>query len=86
MHFGFVQLPDIAAALRRVKDRDCPVDLKDAICFGARDAVVCSERRNRFVRTRLRLFMLLLRNSVRAVDLFNLPPQSYVEVGQQIEI
>ena len=47
--------------------------------------MVCSERRNWFVRARLRLFMLMFRNSVRAVDLFNLPPQSYVEVGRQIE-
>jgi K+ transporter len=30
--------------------------------------------------------MLMFRNSVRAVDLFNLPPQKYVEVGRQIEI
>ena len=48
----------IPAALRRAKDRGCPVDLKDAIYFGARDTVVCSERRNWFVRARLRLFML----------------------------
>jgi K+ transporter len=38
------------------------------------------------VRARLRLFMLMFRNSVRAVDLFNLPPETYVEVGRQIEI
>ena len=30
--------------------------------------------------------MLMFRNSVRAVDLFNLPPETYVEVGRQIEI
>jgi ROS/MUCR transcriptional regulator protein len=64
--------------------RDCTP--RDAIYFGARDTVVCSERRNWFVHARLRLFMLMFRNSVRAVDLFNLPPQRYVEVGRQIEI
>jgi KUP system potassium uptake protein len=86
VHFGFVQIPDIPAALRRAKDRGCPLDLKDAIYFGARDTVVCSDRRNWFAGARLRLFMLMFRNSVRAVDLFNLPPQKYVEVGRQIEI
>jgi len=44
------------------------------------------ERRSWLVRARLRLFMLMFRNSVRAVDLFNLPPKNFVEVGRQIEI
>jgi KUP system potassium uptake protein len=85
-HFGFVQIPDIPAALRQAKVRGCPIDLEDAIYFSARDAVVCSKRRSWLVRTRLRLFMLMFRNSVRAVDLFNLPPKNFVEVGRQIEI
>jgi K+ transporter len=38
------------------------------------------------VRATLHLFMLMFRNSVRAVDLFNLPPKNFVEVGRQIEI
>jgi KUP system potassium uptake protein len=86
VHFGFVQIPDIPAALRQAKDRGCPIDLEDAIYFGARDAVVCSKRRNWLVRASLRLFTLMFRNSVRAVDLFNLPPENFVEVGRQIEI
>jgi KUP system potassium uptake protein len=86
VHFGFVQIPDIPAALRQAKDRGCPIDLEGAIYFGARDAVVCSKRRNWLVRASLRLFTLMFRNSVRAVDLFNLPPENFVEVGRQIEI
>ena len=35
VHFGFVQIPDIPAALRQAKDRGCPIDLEDAIYFGA---------------------------------------------------
>ena len=86
VHFGFVQVPDIPAALRQAKDRGCPIDLEDAVYFGARDAVVYSKRRSWLVRTSLRLFTLMFRNSVRAVDLFNLPPENFVEVGRQIEI
>jgi KUP system potassium uptake protein len=86
VHFGFVQVPDIPAALRQAKDRGCPVDLEDAIYFGARDAVICSKRRSWLVRASLRLFTLMFRNSVRAVDLFNIPPDNFVEVGRQIEI
>jgi KUP system potassium uptake protein len=86
MHFGFIQVPDIPAALRQAKNRGCPIDLEDAIYFGGRDAVVCSKRRSWLVRARLRLFTLMFRNSVRAVDLFNIPPENFVEVGRQIEI
>ena len=86
VHFGFVQVPDIPAALRQAKARGCPVNLEDAIYFGARDAVICSKRSSWLVRTSLRLFSLMFRNSVRAVDLFNIPPEKFVEVGRQIEI
>jgi KUP system potassium uptake protein len=86
VHFGFVQVPDIPAALRQAKDRGCPVDLEDAIYFGARDAVICSKQQSLLVRASLRLFMFMFRNSMRAVDLFNLPPANFVEVGRQIEI
>jgi KUP system potassium uptake protein len=86
VHYGFVQVPDIPAALRQAKDRGCPVDRGDAIYFGSRDTVVCSKRRSWLVRAGLRLFMLMFRNSVRAVDLFNIPRESFVEVGRQIEI
>jgi KUP system potassium uptake protein len=86
VHCGFVQVPDIPAALKQAKKRGCPIDLKDAIYFGARDTVVCSKQHGWLMRMRLRLFMLMFRNSVRVVDLFNLPQESYVEVGRQIEI
>jgi KUP system potassium uptake protein len=86
VHFGFVQVPDIPAALRQARDRGCPIDLEDAVYFGARDAVVCSKRRRWLVRASLRLFTLMFRNSVRAVDLFNIPSENFVEVGRQIEI
>ncbi len=86
VHFGFVQVPDIPVALRQAKDYGCPIDLEDAIYFGARDTVVCSKRRSWSVRAGLRLFTLMFRNSVRAVDLFKIPPEKFVEIGRQIEI
>ena len=71
---------------KMAKDRGCPIDLDDAIYFGARDTIVCSKKRNCLVRTSLRLFTLMFRNSVRAVDLFKIPPEKFVEIGRQIEI
>ena len=86
VHYGFMQVPDIPAALRQAKARGCPINLEDAIYFGSRDAVVSSKTRHCLVRASLRLFTLMFRNSVRTVDLFNIPPEQFVEVGRQIEI
>lgn len=63
-----------------------PSTFKRQSISGSRDAVICSKQRSWVVRVRLRLFMLMFRNSVRAVDLFNIPPENFVEVGRQIEI
>jgi K+ transporter len=46
----------------------------------------CSKRRSWLARASLRLFTLMFRNSVRSVDLFNIPPKNFVEIGRQIEI
>lgn len=86
VHYGFVQVPDIPAALLQAKARGCPINLEDAIYFGSCDAVVSSKQRSWLVRASLRLFTLMFRNSVRTVDLFNIPPEKFVEVGRHIEI
>jgi hypothetical protein len=39
-HFGFVQVPDLPAALRQAKASGCEIELRHAIFFNARDAVV----------------------------------------------
>jgi K+ transporter len=62
------------------------LDLDTAVYFGAHDEVVRGEPGGRLLRWRLPLFAFLFRNSVRAVDLFNLPPPNFVEIGRQIEI
>ena len=86
VHYGFVEIPDLPSTLRAAKDLGCPVDLDNAVYFGAHDAVVPGKTGGRLLRCRLMLFAFLFRNSVRAVDLFNLPPPNFLEIGRQIEI
>jgi KUP system potassium uptake protein len=54
--------------------------------FGAHDEVVHGKAGGLLLRWRLPLFAFLFRNSVRAVDLFNLPPSNFLEICRQIEI
>jgi KUP system potassium uptake protein len=86
VHYGFVEIPDLPSTLHAAKDLGCPIDLDTAVYFGAHDEVVRGEPGGRLLRWRLPLFAFLFRNSVRAVDLFNLPPPNFVEIGRQIEI
>jgi KUP system potassium uptake protein len=85
-HFGFVQIPNLPAALHLAKERGCAIDLRHAIFFGARDDVIASRRHGMFWRARLKLFAFMLRNSVHAVDLFRIPTEKFVEIGRQLEI
>jgi KUP system potassium uptake protein len=85
-HFGFVQVPDLPAALRQAKASGCKIDLKHAIFFSARDAVLARRTHNIMARTGLLLFAFMLRNAVRAVDLFRIPTDNFIEMGRLVEI
>jgi KUP system potassium uptake protein len=86
IRFGFVEIPDLCAALHEIPDLDPSIDLENAIYFVAHDQVVRKSANSLLPRWRAPLFAFLYRNAVKAVDRFNLPSQSVVEVGRQIEV
>jgi KUP system potassium uptake protein len=86
IRFGFVEIPDLCAALYDVPDLDASIDLESAVYFGARDQVVNRSASSLMPRWRVPLFAFLYRNAVKAVDRFNLPSQRVVEIGRQIEV
>jgi KUP system potassium uptake protein len=86
IRFGYVEIPDLCAALFDIPDLDPAIDLATAVYFGARDQVVRKSTQSRMPRWRLALFAFLYRNAVKAVDRFNLPSENVVEIGRQIEV
>ncbi len=86
LRFGFVEIPDICAALNRLKGLDSAIDLDNAVYFGTRDLIVRRPGSSLFSHWRLPLFSFLYRNAVKMVDRFHLPPQNVVEIARQIEI
>jgi KUP system potassium uptake protein len=86
IRYGFVEVPNLPAALSRAKNLGCPIDLERAIYFGERDEVVRRKRHSQIARWRLPLFAFMFRNSVRSFDRFNIPPRNFVEIGRQLEI
>jgi KUP system potassium uptake protein len=84
--FGFFEIPDLDAALRRAEGFDETVDLDKAMFIGTRDLVVRKTHMPALKGWRMALFAFLYRNSVKVVDRFNLPPDNVVEIARQIEI
>jgi KUP system potassium uptake protein len=85
LRFGFIEIPNLPAALARVKNLDCKADLSDAVYFAARDQVV-GKHGGRLRGVRLSVFAWLYRNAVKTEDRFSLPPSDVIEIARQVEV
>ena len=86
MRFGFIEIPDLNASLKRVKGLDPSIDLDHATYFATRDLIVARPGSSMFAHWRLAIFAFLYRNAVKVVDRFSLPPDRVVEIARQIEL
>jgi KUP system potassium uptake protein len=86
IRFGFVEIPDLPAALNLAKQYGCPIDVRNAVYIVERDEVTIKNRRGIVQRCLIRLFSFMFRNSVHAVDRFNIPAQKLMEIGRRIGI
>ena len=86
VRFGFIEIPDLRAALRQLPPLSSTIDLEQAIFFAARDLVVPKPGAGRLAHWRVAVFAFMYRNAVKVVDRFNLPPARVVEIARQIEI
>ena len=86
VHFGFVEIPNVVAALACAQEKGCQINLDDAVYFASHDEVVRSANPPRLAPWRRMLFAAMYRNAVRAPDRFDLPPDQFLEVGRQIAL
>ncbi len=86
VRFGFVEIPNLPLVLAEAKQQGCPIDLQQALYFGARDDVVPAKPPRRLMTWRRMLFGFMYRNAVHTVDRFSLPPAQFVEIGRQVEV
>ncbi len=85
--FGFLEIPNLREALKNARELDhAAIDFDQARFVGTRDLVVSKPHQSVMSAFRMELFAFLYRNSVKAVDRFNLPPEHVVEIARQIEI
>jgi KUP system potassium uptake protein len=85
LHFGFMERPDVPAALQSIKDPVLRFHPMKTTYFIGRETVL-STRRPDLSRWRGTLFAWMTRNTGDVTSYFGLPPNGVVELGARVEV
>ncbi len=85
LHFGFMEKPDVPAALARIKDSVLRFPPMKTTYFIGRETVLSTKRRD-LSRWRGAFFAWMTRNTGDVTSYFGLPPNSVVELGARVEV
>jgi KUP system potassium uptake protein len=83
--YGFMQEPDVPAALKSITGCGPEFKMMDTSFFLARQTLLASARPGMAI-WREKLFAWMLRNAESAMEFFKLPTNRVVELGSQVEI
>jgi KUP system potassium uptake protein len=85
LRFGFMEEPDVPAALAEIQMRGVEFDPDDVTYFIGRESIVSGKAPGMHPAFE-HLFVWLNRGADSAVRFFNLPPEQVFEVGSRVEI
>jgi KUP system potassium uptake protein len=85
LKYGFMEEPDVPAALAKVSNCGPAFKMMDTSFFLARQTLLASSRPGMAI-WREKLFAWMLRNAESAMEFFRLPTNRVVELGSQVEI
>jgi KUP system potassium uptake protein len=85
VQYGFMEDPDVPAALLQAREKGLTLDLDDLTYFLGRETIIVTPRRG-MATWREHLFVLMSRNAVRAMAFYRLPAERVVELGVQVEM
>ncbi len=85
LRYGFMEEPDVPAALKRVEACGPPIRMMDTSFFLSRQTLLPAARPGMAL-WREKLFAWMLRNAESAMEFFRLPTNRVVELGSQVEI
>ena len=83
--FGYMEQPDVPAALRMCEPYGLSIDPRQASYFLGRRAIRMSAKA-RMPFWQQRLFIMLANQSARAIEFFRIPPERVVELGMQMSV
>lgn len=82
--YGFHETPDVEEVFRRCAQKGMMFNLMGTSFFLSRETLI-PQRRSFLAMLRVKLFILLSKNSLRANDFFHIPANRVVELGVQVE-
>ncbi|HVK37744.1 MAG TPA: potassium transporter Kup [Candidatus Kapabacteria bacterium] len=85
LRYGFMEDPDIPAALRKVQTAGLSLKHMETTYFLGREVLIATKKPGMAI-WRERLFAWMSQNSRSATSFFQLPPNRVVELGTQVEI
>ena len=85
LYYGFMEDPDVPAALLGAREHGLAFDDSDVTFFLGRETLIATKTPGMSL-WRERLFVVIARNAVRATAFFRLPPERVVELGVQVEL
>ena len=83
--FGYMEQPDVPAALRACADKGLDIDPTQASYFLGR-RVIKTSNKSKMPFWQQRLFIMLVNQSARAIEFFRIPPDRVVELGMQMSV
>jgi len=83
--FGYMEQPDVPAALRACAEHGLEIDPRQASYFLGR-RVIRMAARSKMPFWQQRVFIMLANQSARAIDFFRIPPDRVVELGMQMSV
>jgi KUP system potassium uptake protein len=86
LRYGYMEHPDVTAALAEFKARGCEIDLDDVTYYVGHETIMPREDGRGLPRWQEKLFATMGRNAARVSDYLKLPNDHVVEIGRQISI
>ncbi len=84
--FGYMEQPDVQAALRACAAHGLDIDPRQASYFLGRRVIKTSNSSKLMPIWQQRIFIMLANQSARAIDFFRIPPDRVVELGMQMSV
>ncbi len=85
LYYGFMETPDIPAALELCGQSGLKFNMMDTSFFTSR-AVIAIGAKSGMAKWRGRLFLALSKNAMNAADFFKIPANRVIEMGTRVEI
>jgi KUP system potassium uptake protein len=84
--YGFMEKPDIPSLLQQAKKRGCDLDLSDVTYYVGHETIMHCPDGTGLPLWQEMIYAFLQRNSAQIHEYLNLPHESVIEIGRQIEI